>query len=544
MIHSLEIENFKAFSTRVKIPFAPITLIFGENSAGKSSILHALNLLKQTRESREAGALLLPRTNKGFVDLGSFQELLYNHDLSNRLTLKVQSSQSFIPSRLRPFPIQTTAIEITFFRPSLDEEIQLDKLKIFMANDEQAFAEFEPVDAPKDFYRTMTTAFALRDRIAARSRLRAVKCCWISDKPIFWQSAYNAICNHRSAILSMLKDRWNQLSREKDLVEQGSMLEEIDQPLDGEQLQMALERLREGISFYGEEFTLEKFISRRTKNALGAIVGLDGFMPAGRSRKGRLPEDAFFAPMFQGIFDVTDLVLYVARSFETCLDELFPLGPLRRPPDRWYIFTGTSPQDVGYDGDLLPDLLFRNPSLLRSTNDWLQRLDIGYSLGVRSVGLENRDLFELRLEDTRRKVPIEVSLADVGYGISQLLPFVVQSLASQEQIISIEQPEVHIHPRLQADLGDLLAEAIKPPRKNQFIIETHSEHLILRILRRIREAQGSSESNALRPEDVSVLYVMADEGGAKVEQIPILPEGDFAKPWPRGFFSERAKELF
>ena len=81
MLHSLELENFKAFGERARIPFAPITLIFGENSAGKSTILQALNLLKQTRESRETSALLLPRAENGIVDLGSFQEMLFDHDL-------------------------------------------------------------------------------------------------------------------------------------------------------------------------------------------------------------------------------------------------------------------------------------------------------------------------------------------------------------------------------------------------------------------------------------------------------------------------------
>ena len=76
MLQSLELENFKAFGERARIPFAPITLIFGENSAGKSTILQALNLLKQTRESRETGALLLPRAENGIVDLGSFQEMV------------------------------------------------------------------------------------------------------------------------------------------------------------------------------------------------------------------------------------------------------------------------------------------------------------------------------------------------------------------------------------------------------------------------------------------------------------------------------------
>ena len=78
ILKSLELENFKAFGSRERIEFAPITLIFGENSAGKSSILHSLELLKQTRESREAGSLFLPRTENGIVDLGVSKSCFLN----------------------------------------------------------------------------------------------------------------------------------------------------------------------------------------------------------------------------------------------------------------------------------------------------------------------------------------------------------------------------------------------------------------------------------------------------------------------------------
>ncbi len=82
---------------------------------------------------------------------------------------------------------------------------------------------------------------------------------------------------------------------------------------------------------------------------------------------------------------------------------------------------------------------------------------------------------------------------------------------------------------------------------NQVIVETHSEHLILRILRRIRETTDGelpADVPAVRPEDVAVLYVQPGAQGAEVVQIPVTGEGEFAQPWPEGFFPERAKELF
>ena len=161
---------------------------------------------------------------------------------------------------------------------------------------------------------------------------------------------------------------------------------------------------------------------------------------------------------------------------------------------------------------------------------------MGYKLKVKPVGTDSGDLFEVRLIDTRRKKHIDVALPDVGFGISQLLPFVVQSLVSTEQIISIEQPEVHVHPRLQADLGDLLAEAIKEPRRNQFIVETHSEHLILRLQRLVRKKE-------IKPTDVSVIYVSRGYEGAEAQRLHLDEDGYFIDDWPGGFFPERLNEL-
>ena len=132
---------------------------------------------------------------------------------------------------------------------------------------------------------------------------------------------------------------------------------------------------------------------------------------------------------------------------------------------------------------------------------------------------------------------MNVALPDVGFGISQLLPFIVQSLVPGEQIISIEQPEVHVHPKLQADLGALLAEVIiNEPHQKQFIVETHSEHLILRLQRLVRKKE-------IKPEDVSVIYVSRGPEGAKAERLRLDEDGDFIDDWPGGFFPERLREL-
>src|SRR5262249_16070077 len=135
-----------------------------------------------------------------------------------------------------------------------------------------------------------------------------------------------------------------------------------------------------------------------------------------------------------------------------------------------------------------------------------------------------------------RSKEIDVALSDVGFGISQILPFLVQSLASNRQIISIEQPEVHIHPKLQADLGDLLAETIAEPYSHQFLIETHSEHLILRLQKLVR-------AGTLKPDDVSVIFVSRGAEGSRAHRLRLDEQGRLMDEWPGGFFAERLREL-
>ncbi|HXE05731.1 MAG TPA: DUF3696 domain-containing protein, partial [Bryobacteraceae bacterium] len=141
---------------------------------------------------------------------------------------------------------------------------------------------------------------------------------------------------------------------------------------------------------------------------------------------------------------------------------------------------------------------------------------------------------------------------DVGVGISQVVPIVTAALARDVNLVAIEQPELHVHPRLQVAMGDLLiVGAIGEPGESDeprcLLVETHSEHLLLRILRRIRETTESGGSSGLppvTPEDVAVLYVKPEARGSTVRQLRIGADGDFIDKWPSGFFEERGEELF
>jgi len=120
--------------------------------------------------------------------------------------------------------------------------------------------------------------------------------------------------------------------------------------------------------------------------------------------------------------------------------------------------------------------------------------------------------------------------------VSQLLPVVDVSVHAERQIICVEEPELHLHPRLQARLGNLFATAVIRGR-NQVIIETHSESILLRLRRLIRNGK-------LRADDVAVLYVdNVDEAGATARRLRIGERGELLDPWPTGFFDDGLADI-
>lgn len=142
---------------------------------------------------------------------------------------------------------------------------------------------------------------------------------------------------------------------------------------------------------------------------------------------------------------------------------------------------------------------------------------------------------------------IRLLAPDVGVGISQVVPVIVAVLATGAGIVAIEQPELHLHPKQQAALGDLLITGALWKPKQTLIIETHSEHLVLRLLKRIRQTtQKELPSGRLEitPAGLAVHYVEPTDEGVRIKPLRVDSDGEFVDQWPQGFFEERAKELF
>ena len=146
---------------------------------------------------------------------------------------------------------------------------------------------------------------------------------------------------------------------------------------------------------------------------------------------------------------------------------------------------GKEDEDAGVDA--LMDAVDSLVDIEGSTEEWVRQI-----VAARSEALQ-----ELALVDKRSGTV--VSHRDVGIGVSQVLPVLVSAYASRGSLLAIEQPEIHLHPALQAELGDVVIESALGPAGNSFLIETHSEHLLLRIMRRMRETATDRLPEGLPP---------------------------------------------
>ncbi|WP_369131454.1 AAA family ATPase [Modestobacter roseus] len=197
---------------------------------------------------------------------------------------------------------------------------------------------------------------------------------------------------------------------------------------------------------------------------------------------------------------------------------------------------------VGVRGERLVLHLARHGELVDQVNDAFRELEIPYRLKVDQVQSEAvqdalGDVAIAILSDVRTGV--DVSPADVGFGLSQVLPVIVQLLGNTNSIILVEQPEIHLHPKVQSRLADVLIKSAVRG-KNQVVVETHSEHILLRAQRRMRERQTAG----FRAGSLGVQYVSSVEGRGVVQSLRVAADGSLLDPWPDGFFDERFEDLF
>lgn len=563
---AIELENFKGVGNRVRIDLAPITLLFGANSAGKSTVLQALQYVREVLERRNANP---DRTLYGgeFVDLGGFHNLVHQHDEGKTIAIK---------------------LELQLNRASLPELVP------------EAFDEWINVDAEVlELYELL-----LETRNRAETVSVELKIGWSSNRQAAIVRGYEVGLN--GSLLAKIesqadgKDAAIQINPKNPVFTRYRTQEEIDS---ANQLladlgdpevpgapaadETALEADDEDDGAYSiwPQITgtlADADIERPGQGFRQWLSNVDGalpalapllYVPAGNAKGATAVYLARELTAF-----LTTVIVGPGVLIRDQLRKLRYLGPIRNVPERDFEAALTPDEARWADGTAAWETLLNgNESLVDEVSRWMadeDKLATGYELARRrfkevDVGMLNwlmraadpdaavrpepqllrqvetaPEKQRIELIDPERGDPFQPR--DVGIGISQVLPVVVAALEPSAALVAIEQPELHIHPAVQVGLGDLFIKGAKEHGIN-FLVETHSEHLILRLLRRIRETTEDEVppgAIGIQPANVAVIYVQSTESGVELVPLPIDETGEFTTRWPKGFFAERAGELF
>ena len=563
MLREYRLTNFKAFGETVTIPIRPLTLIFGANSSGKSSIFQSMLLLKQTlEESKNPDTALLPKGS--LVDLGTYSDFIHCHksglsfEFGARFTLNQFPDAPWERAIFESMNVKTVGINVELEHKTERGITILDRLSLTVGDEARPSISYSPSHGEPSALKR----FGNR----GETRLTGTTQVEIDPETAHWHHLWKLTKENKFRHLDWLNDRlsehdggadkrWHQerkreWSLEKSFIQAlGSY--DLDAILKGLIVDGKLTADYSPRNFFLDfpprgarlgKFS-DKCVSNLSQSLVEKLLEDEALIVPDPPPKYILRSAEDLLKEGLNIFSTTE---HICSFFRHLLEDLVHIGPLRSHPERYYEFSGDTPDHVGQSGEHLPSLLFKEPELLRQINGDLERLNMIYQLKLDKLQYEDAspsNIFSLRLVDT--DTGIDASLRDVGFGISQMLPIVVQSLLSENKTLLIEQPEIHLHPAHQAELGDLFIRSAKE-QGNTLLLETHSENLILRILRRIRETTEDelpSDLPPIRPEDVAVLYVQPGEKGAQVVEIPVTEDGDFDRPWPQGFFEESIKEL-
>lgn len=452
-INAFSVSQFKAFGEDPgKIEIKPITLIFGPNSAGKSSLLHAL-LVAHDLILTGKSDIRHPTLSGSSIDVGGFKNYVHNHD-------------------------ETATVTFEF-----SYQLALDDAQSHMEHDVSCYCTL-----------SVNAGNVHRLSLYVEEQSESV---W--ETPI------------RVHLLSLIRDEHNE-----------KQLKIVDYNIDNQwwnsrtayspQDSITLRDAR----WSGDGWDIQLVYAPETSSLCHTVV---------------------MRCVEKGIASIV--------SFAKNLDYI---EPLRIMPDRLISTRETPHHSMRMWFELLNHSATREEvnMWLKSAYEEQQKNNIHssrYEFVRRDYSADHRYRFsELVLRAMKKKKGdeadegIDISLRDVGVGLSQMLPIVIASKSRNENVILIEQPETHIHPRLQTEVADLMIAGFKS-HGNRFVVETHSEHLILRIQRRIREQQLSAD-------DVAVYYVQSDTSNVHVQRLELSYEGEFLNDWPNGYFDERINELF
>ncbi len=603
ILKEITIENFKGIEGPLNLKLKPITLLFGPNSAGKSSIIQALNYARHIFIT-EGDLNPDSRTLDGRTsNLGQFKDIVHNHDLEKPIVFDFLLDYTEVERGFIHFFSDSIYPYLTHSKSEkkLDKEladIGLDPdTHAYCASNLSKFGDFyiSEIEYIGNKIKTMNVKVSIlwnaKRMCADISKIEGLA----NEYPLFSIIRDEADLNvvelsfYNHEIIPECVKEAIYTSCEYDIIEIDhlSKLPEYDWDRNDalNQIQQLKNKQKNIKKNHDPEMILFKS-KLEQKRSLPVFDDTINFSYPYRSKRYcstqfwtyaeeiSKDDEKFFINL------ISLLVTTPLRSLSKVFQKIEYLGPIREIPSRNYT-PARHPESFFWTSGLAAYDLMLHPSteekLVEEINQWLSgenHLNSGYAVKLKKFSvideqkkllkkvdrLDNLDeiktLLKEALSQEKRvefsiidtKLNVELLPQDLGTGISQIFPIIVAALWMKNRILMVEQPELHVHPAMQAAMGDLFIHCANPEKTNHnlFILETHSEHLMLRILRRIREAsevENESEFN-FSSDNVSVNFLQRGEQGTKNTKIAVNEDGEFASLWPNGFFEERIEELF
>jgi len=443
MLTRLKLQSFKSWANTGDVGLKPITGFFGANSSGKTSLLQALLLLKQTADSSDRGLALHFGDKKALVDLGDFRSVIHRHSEDAELRIDIDWEQA----------------------------------EPLVVNDPKGRGEHVVQDT----------------RLGFSTHVKG---------------------------------------------ENGAV---------GKSLQLTVPSIeyRIGDIAFGMH---RKGDSRKNYELFNSATEFQFVRSQGRAWPLPAPVKCYgFPDQVRAYYQNAGFLSDFELAFEEQLRRIYYLGPLRAYPERRYTWAGGQPSDMGLAGEQAVHAILSSrdrgekiskgrgkdrATLEEYVAEWLKRLGLIAEFRVEAVA-EGSQIFEVKVKKLAGGP--ESLITDVGFGVSQILPVVVLCFYVPEgSTVILEQPEIHLHPAVQANLADVLIDAHRK-RGVQIIVESHSEHLLRRLQRRIAEQELSKD-------DVALYFCEAGLKGSTLTPLDLDLFGNI-KNWPAEFFGDQFAEL-
>jgi AAA ATPase domain/Protein of unknown function (DUF3696) len=313
-------------------------------------------------------------------------------------------------------------------------------------------------------------------------------------------------------------------------------------------------RLR--VARMGYEFADLRFLYEAKKDSSSFVLSADGDNAIqfkrfpGRAWQLPAPVKCYgFPDQVTSYYQNAGFLADFQLAFEEQMARTYYLGPLREYPQRQYNWPGSQPADMGRRGEKVIDALLAarqagvtisrgkgrpKRTLEEYAAHWLKQLGLIHTFEVEPVA-KGSNLYQVWVQKTPASA--KVLITDVGFGISQILPVIVLCYYVPEgATIILEQPEIHLHPSVEAGLADVFIDAIKV-RKIQILLESHSEYLLRRLQRRIAE-----EAEHLASDDIALYFCDYQKNESHLVQLDVDAVGNI-RNWPDGFFGDELGEL-